>query len=231
MKQTLLIGLLFILTLSSAKAQDCFKYFPSKKGTSLEYTSYDKKDKVTGVSVRTVLDKRTSGDSVIVDYQVKTTPTDADTTIVSEFSMSCVDDKLYVNMGSSVSSSMYAAYPGMTLKVSGTDLDMPTNPTVGQALDNGSMTVQILNNGTSIMTIKSDVTNRKVAAVETITIPAGTFKTFKITYDIKVSMGFMTSTGSVAEWYTEKYGIIKSENYDKRGKLDTYEVLSKIISD
>jgi len=230
MKKIILVSLLISLFFADSFSQDCFKYFPTDEGTSLEYTSYDKKDKPTSTSIRTVLDKRSSGDSVIVKYQVEATPVDADTTMTHTYDISCVDDKLLIDMSSYMNSESYGAYSGMDIEVDGTHLDMPSNPTVGQNLNNGNLVVKVMNNGMPMITITSVISNRKVAAIETITTPAGTFETIKITYDMVVQIGFIKTKGSAAEWYSEDYGIVKSENYDKRGNLESYELLTKIIN-
>lgn len=231
MKKLLLTSLFTILLVASSFSQDCFKYFPSNKGTSLEYTNYDNKDKPTGTTLRTVLDKRTSGDSVIVNYQISSTPNDADTTITYVYDIACVNDKLLIDMTSYMNSSVYNSYPGMDFEIDGTNLDMPANPSVGQTLNNGNLTVKVLNNGMQMMAITTVISNRKVAAIETITTSAGSFEAIKITYDIEVAMGFIKTKGSAAEWYSENYGIIKTESYDKKGKLVSYDVLTKIVNE
>jgi hypothetical protein len=88
--------------------------------------------------------------------------------------------------------------------------------------------MKMINDQTTIMTIKSTISNRKVASIEKLSTPAGTFNAFKITYDIETHMGFITVKSSAAEWYCKKYGLIKSENYNKRGKLQSYSLLTKI---
>lgn len=230
-KLTLLITLISLIFVSNINAQDCFKYFPSKKGTSLEYTSYDKGGKATSTSVRTITDNKTIGDSTIVDFKVETTPVDKDTTIINEYQVSCASGKLYVNAASGLSSDMYSAYEGMDIVVDGSNMELPNNPSVGQVLNDANATVKINNNGATMLTITSVITNRKIESIEDITTPAGTFKAYKITYDTEVTMGFIKSKGSATEWYTEKYGIIKSESYDKKGKLVSSEQLTKIINE
>ena len=44
-----------------AKAQDCSRFYPMKEGQSMEYTSYDRKDKVEGVVTYTTSDVVTEG--------------------------------------------------------------------------------------------------------------------------------------------------------------------------
>jgi hypothetical protein len=93
------------------------------------------------------------------------------------------------------------------------------------------MIIKMKSGDAVIMTVTSVISNRKVAATEDLTTPAGTFKTIKITYDVETQMGFVNVKTSVAEWYSEKYGLIKTVNYDKKGKIDSYSQLTKIIKD
>ena len=70
--------------------------------------------------------------------------------------------------------------------------------------------------------------NRKVEAEEKITTPAGTFDCLKITYDMVSKIGFVKVQGSSVEWYSPGTGTIRSESYNKRGKLTGYSVLEEI---
>jgi hypothetical protein len=76
----------------------------------------------------------------------------------------------------------------------------------------------ISNQGVKMMTMTVVVTNRKVEAVENITVPAGTYECYKITYDIESKMMFKVQTKAV-EWYSMNIGLVKSETYDQKGKL------------
>ncbi len=229
MKKLSILMLLITLSLLSLNAQDCFKYFPTKKGTSLEYTDYDKKGKETGTSIRTVVDRHTENGADIIDYRVEVTPEDSDTTLTNEYSVSCKDGKVYIDVTSMLNQEQYGE--GMEIEVEGGQMEFPSNPKAGQELEGGTMTIIMKSDGNPVMTITSEITNRKVAATETITTPAGTFETVKITYDLETQMSFMDVKGSVAEWYSEKYGLIKTENYNKKGKVESSSVLTKIISE
>jgi len=223
-KLVFLVFLTFILSIG-LKAQDCFKYFPTKKGSFYEYTDYNNKGKITGTTKRTVLDLRNIGDSSIVDFLVESKNTKSDSIAKTNFSMSCKNDIVYVNM-SGFTNTGAAGFAEMDVEVNAGNIDFPTNPFEGQILKGGEMTVTIKTGGQVIMTIKSIITNRKIEAFEEITTDAGTFKTFKISYDIEVQ-SFLKTTGKAIEWYSEKYGLIKSESYDKNGKLTGSSVLTK----
>ena len=229
-KITLVFVALGFLIMSNASAQDCFKYFPANKGTVLEYTDFDKKGKIQSTTVRTVVDKRTSNGEEFVDYRVETSPVDADTTFVQEFTVSCKDGVVSVDMSNYFATDT-SAYEGMEIEITGDNIDFPSNAHAGQTLDDSEMNIAISNNGAVFMSIDSKISNRKVEAIENVRTSAGKFETIKITYDITVKMGFINTKASAVEWYSEKYGLIKTENYNKKGKLESYTELTKIISE
>ena len=78
------------------------------------------------------------------------------------------------------------------------------------------------------MTLTVDLTNRQIVAHETIETPAGSFKCIKYSYDAFSKMGFIKMNSSGIEWYSAALGTIRSESYDKKGKLTGYTVLESI---
>lgn len=225
-----IIALWFVLFAASVfvQAQDCFKFYPSKIGNKLEYTSYDSKNQVTAVSTTTIKDKKLFVDSAVLIVTSEINTKNPDTTIISDYEIACKGSKLYLNF-----SSAFTQNPEMQnfrIETEGVKLTLPDNLSVGQALEGGNLTIKIYNGDVLMMTTVTTFSNRLVASKENVTTPAGTFSCYKITYDIESSMGFIKSKLSSAEWYSEKYGLIKSENYDKKGKLSTSQVLTKIIS-
>ena len=229
MKKNFFLLIIIFISLG-LKAQDCFKYFPTKKGTSLEYTNYDKKGKTISVTVRTVIDKKTEKGQTTIDYRIATTPADEDTTMVRDFSIVCKNGKLYVNLASMFdANSMTNNSKGMDVEIEGSNVEMPNNPKVGQKLDGGEVKINFENDGETAMSFTTEISNRKVESIEDITTSAGTFHCFKISYDSEVTMGFIKVKNKAAQWYTKKYGMIKSETYNKRGKLSSYSLLTKII--
>jgi len=72
------------------------------------------------------------------------------------------------------------------------------------------------------------VLNRKVLENNSITIKAGTFKGYKISFDYVFNLGILKFRGSGIEWYVKGIGIVKTENYSKNGKLRSSKELTKI---
>lgn len=215
----------------NGKSQECFKYFLEKKGTSVEYSNFDKKGNLTSINIRTVIDKKINADNVEVRYRIESKSVESDTTITSEFSAYCSNGVITIDMSDYFAGVDTSAYKDMEIEVTGDNVEFPSNPTAGQQLNDAQMTIVIKNNGTAFMTIESQITNRKVEAVENITTSAGTFETVKLSYDVNVKMGFITTQAKANEWYNEKYGLIKSESYDKKGKLESYTELTNILND
>ena len=71
------------------------------------------------------------------------------------------------------------------------------------------------------MKISAEVTNRKVEAIENVTVKAGTFKAYKFTSDVNSStMGINVKAKNI-DWYVKGIGAVKTESYDKNGKLQS----------
>jgi hypothetical protein len=77
------------------------------------------------------------------------------------------------------------------------------------------------------MTMTINISNRKVEAVQDVTTDAGTFKCYKISYDIATKMMFNVKAKGV-EFYNDDIGIVRSESYTTSGDLQGYTVLSSL---
>ena len=75
------------------------------------------------------------------------------------------------------------------------------------------------------MNISVDMLNRKVDKKESITTPAGTYDCFALSYDSEMKMG-MKMNFKIKEWISEGVGVVKSESYNKNGKLMGYSELT-----
>lgn len=79
-----------------------------------------------------------------------------------------------------------------------------------------------------MMNMSTTIKNRKVEAIENVTTPAGTFKCFKISYDIVTDTFLKKVTSKAVQWYSENVGMVRTESYGQNGKLDSYSVLTGI---
>jgi hypothetical protein len=77
------------------------------------------------------------------------------------------------------------------------------------------------------MTMTVKVYNRKVEAIENITTPAGSFECSKITYNIDTKVGLSVKLTGI-EWVSKNVGVVRSESYNTKGKLQGYTLLTSL---
>ena len=63
---------------------------------------------------------------------------------------------------------------------------------------------------------------------EKVSTTAGKFDCIKISYLKRTKIVLKTETVRVTEWYAKGVGLVKSEAYDTKGKLDCKTLLVKI---
>lgn len=227
MKKLSLLLLGFLITGSSLFGQACEMYDAYKEGSSFKMVSYDKKDKMTGFTVTTIKEKKLKGDTLTIVLHQKYDNND-DYTFESEFSMKCSGGNIIIDMSKMIDPSSMTAYEGMKMDVSADKLTIPKNASPGDQLDDGGVTVTI-DTGTP-MKVTSTVTlsNRKVESKEKVSTPAGDFDCLKISYNILTTVGFIKIRSSTVEYYNRENGVVRSESYDKKGKLQGYSVIEEI---
>jgi hypothetical protein len=221
----LIFGISFSVTLY---AQDCQSYYPVKKGTVTETTSYDAKNATTGMTRTTVVsNESTVSGGYVVEVKSESFDTKNVSTGTNEFAYSCKGGTFEVDMKSFFDPKSMSAYKDMDVSIDAGEMDMPTNPAPGQTLKDGSLKVTISSSGFPIMNLEIRIFNRKVAAIEPVTTTAGTFDCVKITYDVETK-SIMNMTTKGADWFAKETGSVKSESYDQNGKLMGYNLLTKI---
>ena len=222
----ILLAAFFMLGISNLFSQECVFYSPVEKGTVLKHSNYDKKDKLTGTTTQTVIDNYVEEGTQVIKLRNEYQGVDMDSVFMTELELKCKDGKYYVDMESYIGESTLTPYSDMETTFEVENMTIPAELKVGEVLDNGKITVTISNNGMKIMTISVNISNRKVEAKEDITTRAGTFECYKISYDISTKM-LITIKASTVEWYAKNVGVVRSESYNKKGKLTGYTVLTE----
>jgi len=215
----------FAIITSTAFSQECHVYFPMEEGAEIEMTNYDKKDKVTGTYTQRIEEKEVDGDNLNITILQKVFDEKGELVHEGNFGMRCEDGNFYLDMNSFLNQEMMSTYEGMELQVDSEDLEIPSDLSVGETLPDANIAVAISNQGMKMMTITVDITERKVEAKENVTTAAGTFECLKMTYHISTKMGLRVQ-GNVKEWIAKDVGVVKSENYSKKGKLQSYNLLT-----
>ncbi len=207
-------------------SQSCNDFYLQKKGIEFEYAHYNNKNKLEYTNSTRVTDVVLKDGGWIIQTDNVSTDNKGATTHQWKQEYRCKDGVLSFDMNSLFDQKQMSEFKDMEVQVVSDKLEIPSTLSVGQALNNGSATMSVSNQGMRIMTMSATITNRKVESKESITVPAGTFDCFKITYNIETKSIF-TVQATAAEWYAKGVGMIKQESYDKKGKLAGYTVLNR----
>ena len=70
------------------------------------------------------------------------------------------------------------------------------------------------------------ITDREVLGKESVTTPAGTFDCYIITQSTHIKSMAANQKRTTKQWIAEGVGVVKSEDYNKKGKLDGTSVLT-----
>lgn len=223
MKNLLFITIL-LFAYSAFAQTDCRPYVPLDKGTKWELTSYNEKGKELGKISSELLDKVESGNTVTFKIRSVSTDDKGKTTFSNEYEAYCKNGKFEFNMAFKMDGSTMQAYQDMDMKVDASDLEIPSmNEKPGTTLPDGTLTVSIGN----ILNMSVNIVDRKIEAKETIITPAGSFDCLVLTQTVNTKM-LVKIEASSKEWYAEGVGMVRSESYNKKGKLSGYSELTKL---
>lgn len=214
--------LLFIFAIAfimnSINAQETF--FPTKEGMVLTYKSFDKKDKLSGVMKYTIEKVNINGNDIDITYLCESLDNKEKLVFKEEITVHQKGDVLYIDMGKFLNKAAFqqdGTIPA-EVEVKGNNMEIPLNPVPGHTLPDANIEMA-MKMGFVNMKMSADVTNRKVEAIEDISVSGGTFKCCKFSSDVNtVAMGIKVQAKSV-EWYAKGIGTVKTESYDKKGNL------------
>jgi hypothetical protein len=208
-------------------AQDCKMYFPENEGAVREMTNYDKKDKQTSRIVQTIVDKSESGGNVSLKVETVIFDDKDDELSRSEVEAGCVDGVFEIDM-SEYLSEMLQAYQTMEIEMEGDNLEFPANISVGDELPDGNINIKVSSSGVTVMNMDVIIQNRKVEGKEKVTTEAGTFDCYKISQETLSKTRMVSTSISGIDWIAEGVGVVKSESYNRKGKLTGYSLLTKL---
>ena len=197
------------------------------KDQNFEMTSYSAKGKPEGRTKNRVLE-RVEADGTVT-WRVSTEVFDKkdEKTAEIEYRLRCEDDVFYIDMENLLDAEFYDQYGSMEFTAQGDFLDFPKNLSPGQQLGDGELNVGVSTGGVTMMNMRMQVKNRQVEAAESITVPAGTFDCYRISYDVETKM-LVNVKLRVVEWFSKGFGVIRSQTFSKNGKLKGYTELTKL---
>ena len=193
--------------------EDCSAYYPLEEGTKFQITNYDKNDKPGAVIDYLV--KESTGDSALIYYEMMDEK--GEVVLTSEYGIKCENDGISIDFNSLAAPGMMQQYQEMEVDLTGTNLYLPNDLSVGQSLPDADLLMNVRMTPINMkLTVK--IFDRKVEGKETITTPAGTFDCIVISQTSETKMGVKV-TASSREWYAANVGLVKQESYNKKGKL------------
>lgn len=226
MKKLLVITVIALCAMV-LKAQETF--FPTKEGTVLVYKTFDKKDKVTNTVQYTIKQVNISGSNTDITYQCESIDPKDKLVFKEDITIHQKGDKLYIDMSNFINKAAFqqnGAIPA-DVQVKGNNMEIPLNPQPGDVLPDASVEMA-LKMGFINLKVSADVTNRKVEAIEDVTVKAGTFKGYKFSSDVNSSaMGIKVKANNI-DWYAKGVGTVKTETYDKNGNLQSHTELVEL---
>ena len=141
----------------------------------------------------------------------------------------CNDGKLMADMRMSMPQDQMRQTTRAEAKVDDSYIEYPSALSEGMALPDALFNMEINTSGIP-STAKFEMKNRKVAAKEKITSDAGSWDAYKITYDaemrIKMAGIGIPMVMKTIEWFVPNFGVVKSETYNKKGKLKGSSLLT-----
>ncbi len=226
--------LLFVFLASSlvwAQDDECFEFFPTKRGATLISKSYDGSDNLICTTTYTVIksDAFSSGTSLEVAYSL----IDNKGTVLDNGKLKarCDNGTFYMNLSNKAFAPDVIKLLGTDTEIIGDFLDYPNvfgsnDPYYGSVQkDESTFTIQSKKDKKKMITVK--IMDRKYVKNEPILTPAGNFYASKVTFNMESRRDKEITKYSCVEWYAPNTGVVRSETY-KDGKLFRYNVLTSI---
>ncbi|QNJ97966.1 TapB family protein [Constantimarinum furrinae] len=225
MKSITTILLILFIGFTTNAQYDCSKFYPFTEGAKSQLTLYNGKNKVQGMVEYEVLKLSTTGGSVSATMKNRLFDEKGSMLSESEYEALCSDGVVSIDFKSLMRPGLMDAYGNMETEVTGTNLDLPNDLEVGQSLPDAEINVKMSMSGMN-MNMKTAIVDRKVIGRESITTPAGTFDCFVLTQTMEIKSIASNMSRTSKQWVAEGVGVVKTEDYNKKGKLDGVSLLT-----
>lgn len=225
MKLRILFVLLPLSFALNGIAQDCSTFFPFKKGAYMEYTTFDKKGKVESITENTVQVIEENEDQIRAELSTVLKDKKGKESYAGTYEVFCEDGKLLMDVNSMFNPAMQQSFSGYEVTIEGDALTFPNDIEVGQELPDAASKITTAASGINIASMNIEITDRKVEDKVTITTDAGTYECYKIRQTSSIKM-MISRAYSTVEYFAEGVGVVRSETYDQRGKLQSYMELT-----
>lgn len=218
----------FSASLILAGENICKVFIPLEEGVTLRYENFNGKEKLTGSDEMTIQSIKEVGENIEIGILAKTFDKKGELTSEQEMEYACVDGNFKMDLKSYLQQDMLEAYEDMEMEIEQSELVIPSSIAVGESLPDANLTMKIKANGSVMMTMNIDITDRKVEGIEEITTPAGTFSAMVLTESQETKMMFMNRKSKTKTWLVEELGAVRSETYTDKDRLEFVRILSAI---
>lgn len=222
--KTLQITLILLLFSNAIIAQDCDAFYPFTEGAKAQITTYGKKEKVAAIVDYSINSISNNGNSQIAEISSIVSDKNGEELNSTTYDVACDGESVSIDFKSMYNPQMFQQFQNAETEISGTNVVLPNNLSVGQTLPNANIEIKVNMAGIN-MNMGVTMNNRKVIAEEAITTPAGTFDCFVIEYSSEVNMG-IKQKGYAKQWIAKGVGMVKQEDYNKRGKVMSSSLLT-----
>jgi len=192
-----------------------YAFFAMKKGSVQVFVSKDAKGKITSQSRNTIKEITGEKNAFAIEYEIemldeKGNSTNSDEPLLYNYRIVIKDGLMYIDM-----KGLFGAMDGIEgVQVTGSVVKIPNNLSVGQTIDDAKASVKIGFINCVIIT-----TEGKCLAIEDVKVEAGTFRCYKVSQKTNSTVMGIKSEGKTVTWYAKGVGAVKTETYDKNGKL------------
>ncbi len=168
-----------------------------------------------------------SGDSVSATMVLEFSDNKGNT-YTSDYGISCDGNVVRIDFKSLMNEQMMSQFGEMEMDITGTDVELPNNLSVGQELPDSNVNLKMKMGGAVNMNMNVETINRKVEKKESLTTPAGTFDCYVIYSETRTKMMMGNQTQPSRIWLAEGVGMVKQESYNKSGKLTASTLLTQL---
>jgi hypothetical protein len=205
---------------------------PSKRNFKMKYVNYDNKNRKTYTEVWQLAGK-TIDKSGKIRYNIESEITTIkQNTFYQYFHFTSKDSNFYIGAERYLDPVKLDSYQKMVVKIDADSVVLPLKPQIGKMLPEASCQADILRGtGSVLMSMTVLLVNRKIDGIESIETPAGKFKCYKISSDKISYSGISRNKLKIVEWYAINVGLVRMEEYHKKGKLMTYKQIESIAED
>lgn len=222
-----LIALFTVILLMSFLLPSGSEYYPMEMGTKTVFTHYNDKGVVTKIVTNDITEytvengiEKSTTTSLMEDKEKNKS-----TTLKFE---SKFDGTVFeVDLKKITEETLRSGIKDSKVRVSveGNNFKLPNNLQIGQKLDEIDLDM-VMTSGSTNFKFYMHYTDRVVTGKETVKTPAGEFDCFIISSQTEVKM-LTTKSGTSKSWIAKGVGLVKQEDYNKKGKLISSEVLTE----